>query len=79
MLSTDIKHDRCRSDENRRDIAVNKFSKIRALVFDLDGTVYEGDSLVDGVLETINRMRHQGFSIYFCTNNSTRTRQEVAN
>lgn len=57
----------------------NQFSKIRAIVFDLDGTVYEGENLVDGVLEAINSLRHQGFEIYFCTNNSTRSRQEIAN
>ena len=57
----------------------DQFSKIRAIVFDLDGTVYEGENLVDGVLEAINSLVHQGFEIYFCTNNSTRTRQEFAN
>jgi HAD superfamily hydrolase (TIGR01450 family) len=57
----------------------NQFSKIRAIVFDLDGTVYEGKNLVDGVFEAINSLGHQGFEIYFCTNNSTRTRQEIAN
>ncbi len=57
----------------------NQFTKIKAIVFDLDGTVYEGENLVDGALEAINSLRHQGFQIYFCTNNSTRTRQEIAN
>lgn len=56
----------------------NRFCKIRAIVFDLDGTVYEGDNLVNGVFEAINNLRHQGFAIYFCTNNSTRTRKEIA-
>jgi len=58
---------------------VNQFSKIKAIVFDLDGTVYEGENLVDGALEAINSLCHHGFQIYFCTNNSTRTRQEITN
>ena len=56
---------------------MNKFSKIRAIVFDLDGTVYKGENLVDGVFEAINSLSHHGYEIYFCTNNSTRTRQEI--
>ena len=60
-------------------IVANQFSKIRAIVFDLDGTVHEGENLIDGAFETINSLRHQGFEIYFCTNNSTQSRQEIAN
>lgn len=56
----------------------NQFSKIKAIVFDLDGTVYEGENLVEGVLDAINRFSFEGFKIYFCTNISTRTRQEIA-
>ena len=58
-------------------VVTNRFSKIRAIVFDLDGTVYKGENLVDGVFEAINSLSHHGYEIYFCTNNSTRTRQEI--
>jgi len=54
------------------------YSGIKAIVFDLDGTVYEGENLVYGALDSIDSLRSLGFSIYFCTNNSTRTRQEIA-
>lgn len=57
----------------------NIFSKIKAVVFDLDGTVYEGENLVDGALDAIDSLCDHGFEIYFCTNNSTRTRQQIAN
>ncbi len=60
------------------DIMTNQFSKIKAIVLDLDGTVYNGENLVDNALEAINSLRHRGFEIYFCTNNSTQTRQKIA-
>lgn len=52
--------------------------KIRGVVFDLDGTVYEGEYAVEGVIDVIEILRRNGYAIYFCTNNSTRTRQEIA-
>lgn len=52
--------------------------KIRGVVFDLDGTVYEGENVVDGVIDVIEILRRNGYAIYFCTNNSTRTRQDIA-
>lgn len=59
-------------------VLANPLGKIRAVVFDLDGTVYEGDDLVNGVLEAIETLQCQGYKIYYCTNNSTRSREDIA-
>ena len=51
--------------------------EIHAVVFDLDGTVYCGDTVVDGAIELISYLRDKEIKIFFCTNNSTKTRQEI--
>lgn len=48
-------------------------------IFDLDGTVYLGDSLLPGAGETISRLRAQGKRTVFLSNNPTRTRADYAN
>lgn len=57
---------------------MNRFPKVKAVVFDLDGTVYQGDSLVPGVVEAMGALRRRGLAIYFCTNNSSMTRLALA-
>lgn len=59
-------------------LVTSRYSCIKSIVFDLDGTVYEGEKLVNGALDSITSLRQHGFGVYFCTNNSTRTRQEIA-
>lgn len=54
-----------------------EFSDIDAVLFDLDGTVYEGGRLVDGAREAIDFFRRSGIRTYFITNNSAKTRDEV--
>ncbi len=49
-----------------------------ALLFDLDGVLYRGDDPVPGAGEAIGRVREQGATIRFLTNNSARTPDEVA-
>ena len=41
-----------------------------AFLFDLDGTLYLGDRLIDGAVETLGFLRQQGKRIVFLTNNS---------
>lgn len=53
------------------------FSKIKCVAFDLDGTLYFGDKLADGALELITLINQQGWHIYYITNNSSRTRQQI--
>ncbi len=43
---------------------------LRAFIFDLDGCVYVGETLVPGVLAVLDRLRRAGRRILFLTNNS---------
>ena len=49
-----------------------------AYIFDLDGTVYLGDSLLPTVCETITELRSRGARTVFLSNNPTHTRFEYA-
>lgn len=44
----------------------------RGYIFDLDGTIYLGDHLLPGALETIDALRGAGCQILFLSNNPTR-------
>lgn len=50
---------------------------IKAVVFDLDGTIYYGSKMIDGVEETLEYMKKLGKRVFFLTNNSTKTRKQV--
>ncbi|MEL3908862.1 MAG: HAD-IIA family hydrolase [Treponemataceae bacterium] len=54
-----------------------KLDDFDVVLFDLDGTVYYGSKLIDGANETIKFFRDAGKRIYFATNNSTKTRQQI--
>ncbi len=45
-------------------------------VFDLDGVIYRMDEAVPGASEAIRRLKARGDSVYYLTNNSSRTRDE---
>ena len=66
----------------RRDLDSQSASKlirsVETFVFDLDGVIWIGGSLVDGVKEALDDLRSAGKSIIFATNNAMRTRAEVA-
>lgn len=49
-----------------------------AYIFDLDGTIYLGDTLLPGAAETIAALRSAGRRTLFLSNNPTRTRQQYA-
>lgn len=42
-------------------------------VFDLDGTIYRGDEVIEGAAEALKALRSAGSKIYFATNNSGQT------
>ncbi|MGC9443566.1 MAG: HAD-IIA family hydrolase [Candidatus Methanospirareceae archaeon] len=48
---------------------------LKALVIDLDGTVYRGTAIIPGADEAINTLC-DAYDLYFLTNNSTRSRKE---
>lgn len=49
----------------------------KAVIFDLDGTIYFGNSLADGAKEVLEELKQKGYEVLFFTNNSTKTRDEV--
>jgi len=43
-------------------------------IFDCDGVIWRGDSLIEGIPETLEKLRDAGKKIFFVTNNSTKSR-----
>lgn len=54
-----------------------KLKQIDAVLFDLDGTVYYGSKIIPGANEAITYFKEHGKRVYFTTNNSTKTRQQI--
>lgn len=53
----------------------NKLNELDALLLDLDGVLYVGDSVVEGSEGAIQSLRKQDKKLCFLTNNSTQTRK----
>ena len=51
--------------------------KIKCVVFDLDGTIYFGKNLSDNANELILLARENYKNVFFATNNSARTREQL--
>lgn len=51
--------------------------KNQVFAFDLDGTIYTGNTLITGADEVVHFLRLQGAKVVFFTNSSTRTVQQV--
>lgn len=47
------------------------------MLFDLDGTIYVGDQLIDGANDVINALALKNVDVAFLTNNSTKTREQI--
>ncbi len=47
-------------------------------LLDMDGVIYRGSRLIDGAAEFIALLRREGIPFLFLTNNSQRTRRDVA-
>ncbi|CAN5537576.1 HAD-IIA family hydrolase [soil metagenome] len=45
----------------------------RAYIFDLDGTLFRGESVIPGAVETVLELERRGALIRYLTNNSTQT------
>ncbi len=52
--------------------------KIKAILLDLDGTVYHDSQVIEGVPQAISAIRKKGIKIFFISNASMRTREEQA-
>jgi len=48
-----------------------------AVIFDLDGTIYCGNELVNGVKEVIRELKNLNYEVIFFTNNSSKNRDEI--
>eukprot|EP00558_Chaetoceros_sp_UNC1202_P001638 CAMPEP_0197256184 /NCGR_PEP_ID=MMETSP1429-20130617/74554_1 /TAXON_ID=49237 /ORGANISM="Chaetoceros sp., Strain UNC1202" /LENGTH=355 /DNA_ID=CAMNT_0042719687 /DNA_START=36 /DNA_END=1103 /DNA_ORIENTATION=- len=49
-------------------------SGVDVFIFDCDGVIWRGDSLIDGIPETLAKLRAAGKKMFFVTNNSTKSR-----
>lgn len=47
---------------------------VDVFIFDCDGVIWRGDSLIDGIPETLAKLRALGKKMFFVTNNSTKSR-----
>ncbi len=52
-------------------------NNVSALAFDLDGTVYHGNSAIEGAREAINALINFNYQIFYFTNNSAKTRKQI--
>lgn len=55
---------------------LSNISKTKALLLDLDGTVYLGDNLIGDVKNTLRKLRDKGVRMVYLTNNSSKTDDE---
>jgi phosphoglycolate/pyridoxal phosphate phosphatase family enzyme len=62
----------------REDRTENGVTTYRGVVFDLDGTVYVGDSAIPGAPQVINALRHEGCGVVFVSNKPLEPRQVYA-
>ncbi|MFB4210499.1 TIGR01457 family HAD-type hydrolase [Shouchella sp. JSM 1781072] len=52
--------------------------QFKRYLFDLDGTVYNGDTPIDSAVAFIHKLNQQAIPYGFITNNSTKTTEQVA-
>eukprot|EP00892_Ulva_mutabilis_P002659 jgi/Ulvmu1/12394/UM009_0040.1 len=50
-------------------------NKVEAFIFDCDGVIWRGDTLIPDVPETLDMLRKAGKKLIFVTNNSTKSRK----
>ena len=49
--------------------------KTDVFIFDCDGVIWKGDSVIDGVPAVLDKLRELGKMVFFVTNNSTKSRK----
>ncbi len=54
-----------------------ELSKIKGLLFDLDGVLYIGSQLIEGAVEAVEKIRHSDIQCRFITNTSTLSRNSL--
>lgn len=48
---------------------------VDVFIFDCDGVIWRGDSVIDGIPATLEKLRALGKKVFFVTNNSTKSRK----
>lgn len=48
---------------------------VDVFIFDCDGVIWRGDSVIDGIPEVLEKLRAAGKKMFFVTNNSTKSRK----
>ncbi len=56
----------------------SELADARAVIFDLDGTLYNGDELIPGAVETVRALKESGVPLRFLTNTTSRSRAALA-
>jgi 4-nitrophenyl phosphatase len=51
---------------------------LKAVAFDLDGVIYEGDHAIQGASDTIRLLKKKGLEMFFITNNSAKKRSSLS-
>ena len=59
-----------------KDAASSLIDQTNTFIFDCDGVIWKGDTLIDGVKETLDALRADGKRLIFVTNNSTKSRKQ---
>lgn len=52
-------------------------NQVKAVAFDLDGTIYYGNSLISGAKELVRFLQDKGIKVIYFTNNSMRTKRDI--
>lgn len=55
------------------------FKEIENIIFDLDGTLYIGNTFIDGASNTLKTLIKEGKNLFFVSNNSSRNKQHYIN
>lgn len=59
-----------------RGLSINDYD---AVIFDLDGTIYEGTAVLEGAKEAVEFIRRNNKNVFFGTNNSSKSRLQIRN
>ena len=59
------------------ELKINFKNNYKGILLDLEGVIYEGSRLIDGSIETINKLLAHGFNIKYLTNTTTTSRRLV--
>ncbi|MDO9239618.1 MAG: haloacid dehalogenase, partial [Methylicorpusculum sp.] len=56
--------------------APTDFSKIRSLIIDMDGVLWQGDAPFPGLIDFFSTLRNKGISFVLATNNASHTPEQ---